>query len=123
MKVHKKMRTLLLLLCVLVVSFVAFAEEKTAPLDPNATNMSASYPSVEEKLPPFPVAPLSMNDAKVVTKYIQDVNEYLAQTQKYIDGTTNDLNKIIVERNKAIEYANKAINSYNDFIENNRTKQ
>ncbi|HIU63538.1 MAG TPA: hypothetical protein IAB06_00650 [Candidatus Avacidaminococcus intestinavium] len=101
---------------------VALAAEESVEqqtLDPTATNMEIVYPLIKEVLPPLPIKPANLQDAKAVTKYIADVDEYMKMVQKYIDGTTNDLNKIIEERNKAIGNANQVINEYNEFFSAN----
>ena len=101
----------------------AFAEEKQeVPADPNATNLTVSYPVLDEAVPAMPVRPESLKDAKAVTAYIADVDRYLKAVQTYIDGTTNDLNKIIDQRNKAIANANKVVEEYNAFFEANKQK-
>lgn len=101
----------------------AFAEEKQeAPVDPNATNLTASYPVLDEVVPVMPLRPESLKDAKAVTAYIAAVDSYLKAVQTYIDGTTNDLNKIIDQRNKAIANANKVVEEYNAFFEANKQK-
>ena len=93
-----------------------------APVDPNATNLTAVYPVLEDAVPAVPVKPESLKDAKAVTEYIAAVDNYLKAVQKYIDGTTNDLNKIIEQRNKAIASANKVVEDYNAFFEANKQK-
>lgn len=122
----KKQITTLFLAVVLTFSLasVGFAEEKQAetPVDPNATNLTAVYPLLEEAVPAVPVKPESLKDAKAVTEYIAAVDNYLKAVQKYIDGTTNDLNKIIGQRNKAIASANKVVEDYNAFFEANKQK-
>ena len=107
------------LLLTFSLAAVCFAEEKQAeaPVDPNATNLTAVYP-----VPAVPVKPESLKDAKAVTEYIAAVDNYLKAVQKYIDGTTNDLNKIIEQRNKAIASANKVVEDYNAFFEANKQK-
>ena len=109
----KKQITTLFLAVVLTFSLAAvgFAEEKQAetPVDPNATNLTAVYPLLEEAVPAVPVK-------------IAAVDNYLKAVQKYIDGTTNDLNKIIGQRNKAIASANKVVEDYNAFFEANKQK-
>ena len=114
------------MLCYLTFSLAAvcFAEEKQAeaPVDPNATNLTAVYPVLEDAVPAVPVKPESLKDAKAVTEYIAAVDNYLKAVQKYIDGTTNDLNKIIEQRNKAIASANKVVEDYNAFFEANKQK-
>ena len=103
----KKQITTLFLAVVLTFSLAAvgFAEEKQAetPVDPNATNLTAVYPLLEEAVPAVPVKPESLKDAKAVTEYI-------------------DLNKIIGQRNKAIASANKVVEDYNAFFEANKQK-
>ena len=101
-----------------------FAAEKQeeAPVDPAATNMSGAYVALEEAVPPMPVKPASLQDAKAVTAYVAAVDKYLQALQKYVDGTTNDLNKIIDERNKAIAAASKVTEEYNAFFEANKKK-
>lgn len=123
----KKQITTLFLAVVLTFSLAAvgFAEEKQAetPVDPNATNLTAVYPLLEEAVPAVPVKPESLKDAKAVTEYIAAVDNYLKAVQKYIDGTTNDLNKIIGQRNKADRKpANKVVEDYNAFFEANKQK-
>lgn len=123
----KKQITTLFLAVVLTFSLAAavgFAEEKQAeaPVDPNATNLTAVYPVLEDAVPAVPVKPESLKDAKAVTEYIAAVDNYLKAVQKYIDGTTNDLNKIIEQRNKAIASANKVVEDYNAFFEANKQK-
>ena len=94
------------LLLTFSLAAVCFAEEKQAeaPVDPNATNLTAVYPVLEDAVPAVPV------------------DNYLKAVQKYIDGTTNDLNKIIEQRNKAIASANKVVEDYNAFFEANKQK-
>ena len=124
----KKQITTLFLAVVLTFSLAAvgFAEEKQAetPVDPNATNLTAVYPLLEEAVPAVPVKPESLKDAKAVTEYIAAVDNYLKAVQKYIDGTTNDLNKIIGQRNKAIASANKVLRIITLFLRRiNRNKR
>lgn len=125
-RIMKKQFTALFfaLLLTFSLSAVCFAEEKQAeaPVDPNATNLTAVYPVLEDAVPAVPVKPESLKDAKAVTEYIAAVDNYLKAVQKYIDGTTNDLNKIIEQRNKAIASANKVVEDYNAFFEANKQK-
>ena len=101
-RIMKKQFTTLFFALLLTFSLAAvcFAEEKQAeaPVDPNATNLTAVYPVLEDAVPAMPVKPESLKDAKAVTAYIAAVDSYLKAVQKYIDGTTNDLNKIIEQR-------------------------
>lgn len=124
--IKKKLVSLALASMMLMgTSAICFAEE-AAPeqkVDPNATNMSATYPTVAAILPLLPVKPESLNDAKAVTAYIQAVDAYLKAAQVYIDGTTNDLNKIVEERNAAISNANTVVAEYNTFFEANTQKK
>lgn len=80
------------------------------------TNMAAEYPSAKAKLPPLPVPPSSMEDAKATAAYIAAVDAYLKAAQSYIDAATSDANKVIQERNAAIESANQAAAQYNAFF-------
>jgi len=106
---------------------MAFAEEPTpAPVvavDPTATNLSVTYKSASEVLPPMPVKPESLNDVKAVTAYLAAVDAYTKAAQKYIDGTTNDLNKIVAQRNLAVQNANKVIDECNAFFDANKKKK
>lgn len=84
----KKQITTLFLAVVLTFSLAAvgFAEEKQAetPVDPNATNLTAVYPLLEEAVPAVPVKPESLKDAKAVTEYIAAVDNYLKAVQRSI---------------------------------------
>ena len=107
------------LLCLSAVGLALAAEEQPkgpAPADAAATNLAAGYPTVKEKLPPVPVPPASVNDAKATAAYIAAVDAYIKASQKYIDAAGNDANFIIKERNAAIENANQAVANYNAFF-------
>ena len=81
-----------------------------------ASNMAAPYPGPAEKLPPRPLPPPSIDDAKATTMYIAAVDAYLKAAQGYIDAATNDANKVLEERNAAVVSANEVANEYNTFF-------
>lgn len=97
---------------------MVYAAEETppAPVDAAATNFAAAYPAVKGKLPPVPVPPASLADAKATAAYIAAVDAYLKAAQQYIDAATNDANQVIGERNAAIESANQVAAAYNAFF-------
>ena len=80
------------------------------------SNMSGPYPSPTEKLPPRPLPPPSIDDAKATTMYIAAVDAYLKAAQSYIDAATDDANKVLEERNAAVVSANEVTNEYNTFF-------
>ncbi|MCM0760796.1 hypothetical protein M7775_19795 [Sporomusa sphaeroides DSM 2875] len=109
----------MVLFCLGVAGLALAAQEQPpapVPADPAATNFAAVYPTVQEKLPPLPVPPASMNDAKATAAYIAAVDAYLKAAQGYIDASGNDVNFIIRERNAAIESANQVVANYNAFF-------
>jgi hypothetical protein len=110
---------------VLGITAMSFAEEQKPEqsIDPNITNLSATYPLANEVLPPLPVKPESLNDVKAVTAYLAAVEAYTKAAQKYIDGTTNDLNKVIAQRNMAVQNANKVVEECNAFFEANKKQK
>ena len=81
-----------------------------------ASNMPAPYPGPTGKLPPRPVPPPSIDDAKATTMYIAAVDAYLKAAQSYIDAATDDANKVLEERNSAVVSANEVANEYNTFF-------
>ena len=81
-----------------------------------ASNMPGPYPGPAEKLPPRPLPPSSINDAKATTMYIAAVDAYLKAAQSYIDAATDDANKVLEERNAAVASANEVANEYNTFF-------
>ena len=81
-----------------------------------ASNMPGPYPGPAEKLPPRPLPPPSIDDAKATTIYIAAVDAYLKAAQSYIDAATDDANKVLEERNAAVVSANEVANEYNAFF-------
>lgn len=115
----KKCIYIAMLLCCLSLGGLALAEgqpQAPTPAESTATNLVAAYPAAKEKLPPVPVPPASLQDAKATAAYIAAVDAYLKAAQKYIDAAGNDANAIIKERNTAIESANQVVASYNAFF-------
>ncbi|TCL39260.1 hypothetical protein EV210_102170 [Anaerospora hongkongensis] len=116
----KKIIYIAMLLCCLSLGNLAFAageqQKAQAPADAAATNLVAGYTAAKEKLPPVPVPPASLQDAKATAAYIAAVDAYLKASQKYIDSAGNDANAIIKERNTAIESANQVVADYNAFF-------
>lgn len=113
------------IICVATILFslsaaglVFAAQEQKAPAAtvPTATNLAAGYPTAKEKLPPVPVPPASLQDAKATAAYIAAMDAYLKATQSYIDAATNDANRVIEERNTAIQGANQVVANYNAFF-------
>lgn len=105
------------------LSFARAEQQKTpAPAAALATNFSAGYPTAKEKLPPVPVPPASMQDAKAAAAYITAVDAYLKAAQSYIDAAANDANRVIEERNAAIQSANQVVAKYNAFFKLDKKK-
>ena len=92
------------------------------PADSGATNLPAAYSTIKEKLPPVPVPPASMEDAKGTAAYIVAVDVYLKAARQYIDAATNDANRIVAERNNAVQSANQVVDAYNAFFKLNEKK-
>lgn len=116
---EKLVRIAIVLCCLSLAGLALAAEEQPkgpAPVDAAATNLAAGYPTAKEKLPPVPVPPASVNDAKATAAYIAAVDAYIKASQKYIDAAGNDANFIIKERNAAIESANQVVANYNAFF-------
>ena len=107
------------LFCLSAAGMALAAEEQPqapAPADTAATNLAAAYPAARDKLPPVPVPPASLQDAKATALYIAAVDVYLKAAQSYIDAATNDANRVIAERNAAIHGANQVVTDYNAFF-------
>ena len=81
-----------------------------------ASNLPGPYPGPAGKLPPRPLPPPSIDDAKATTIYIAAVDAYLKAAQSYIDAATDDANKVLEERNAAVVSANEVANEYNTFF-------
>ena len=80
------------LLLTFSLAAVCFAEEKQAeaPVDPNATNLTAVYPVLEDAVPAVPVKPESLKDAKAVTEYIAAVDNYLKACLLYTSDAADE---------------------------------
>ncbi len=107
------------LFCLSTAGLALAAEEQPqapAPADTAATNLAVGYPAARDKLPPVPVPPASLQDAKATAAYIAAVDAYLKAAQSYIDAATNDANRVIAERNAAIQGANQVVAAYNAFF-------
>ncbi|HWR09355.1 hypothetical protein [Sporomusa sp.] len=110
---------LLLVFCLSAGSQAAANEQSPAAPAPAAaavTNLATGYPTIKEKLPPVPVPPASLKDAKATAAYIAAVDAYLKAAQSYIDAATNDANLVIQARNAAIESSNQLVADYNAFF-------
>ncbi|GBG58130.1 hypothetical protein SPFL3102_01850 [Sporomusaceae bacterium FL31] len=112
----KKIISLAVIFFYLNIGLAAAESQQPPEAATAATNLAAVYPSAQNKLPPLPVPPALLQDAKATAAYIAAVDAYLKAAQAYVDAATNDVNALIKERNTAIESANQVAAAYNAFF-------